>query len=67
MTLLTLLLAACLGIGLITTILVQRPKGGLLLGGSPTKWMGAAEVQPLLERMTWGFAATLLILCLAVV
>lgn len=66
MTLFVMLLTACLGIGLIISILIQDPKGGTLLGGSSTQWVSVAQVQPALERMTWGFAAALLILCLAV-
>ncbi len=69
MTLLLLILMAGIAILLITTILLQAPKSGvsIALGQGQQAFLGAAQVQPLLERLTWGFAAALLILCLVVV
>ena len=55
---------------LILVIMVQNPKGGGLsstFGGSQTahQLMGAANSTDFLEKITWGLAATLLVLCIA--
>lgn len=62
-----LVLTAFVGIGLTLTILIQNPKGSSWSAQQPQQWIGAAQAQPVLERVTWGFAAALLILCLVVV
>jgi len=66
-TLLTILVALVC-ILLIVVVLVQNPKGGGLdstFGGSGANQMfGAAKSIDLIEKITWGLAITLFVLCI---
>ena len=69
MVLLLTILIAFISVFLILVILVQNPKGGGLsssFGGSQAahQVMGAANSGDILEKITWGLASALLILCL---
>lgn len=69
-TLLTALVAL-VSLGLILIVLIQNPKGGGLnsaFGGSQTasQLLGAANTTDILERITWGLASALLVLCVAI-
>ncbi len=66
-TLLTILIGIiCLLLTLV--VLIQNPKGGGLdssFGGSGANQMfGAAKSTDLIEKITWGLAAALFILCI---
>lgn len=53
---------------LILVVLAQNPKGGGLssqFGGSTSQLMGVKRTGDLLEKLTWGFAITLVVLTLA--
>ena len=51
---------------LILTVLAQNPKGGMAANfGVSNQVMGARQTTDILEKATWGFAVTLLVLCLA--
>lgn len=70
MVLLLTILIAFISVLLILIILVQNPKGGGLsstFGGSTAanQVMGAANSTDMLEKITWGLATSLLVLCLA--
>lgn len=70
MVLLLTILIAFISVLLILIILVQNPKGGGLssaFGGSQAanQVMGAANSTDMLEKITWGLATSLLVLCLA--
>lgn len=66
-TLLTILVAL-ICILLIVVVLVQNPKGGGLdstFGGSGANQMfGAAKSTDLIEKITWGLAITLFVVCI---
>jgi len=53
---------------LIVVVLIQNPKGGGLdstFGGSGASQMfGAAKSTDLIEKITWGLAITLFVLCI---
>ena len=52
---------------LILVVLAQNPKGGGLssqFGGSTSQLMGVKRTGDLLEKLTWGFAITLVVLTL---
>ncbi len=71
MVILLTVLVALVSLGLILIVLVQNPKGGGLnsaFGGSQTasQLLGAANTTDILERITWGLASALLVLCLAI-
>ncbi len=70
MVLLLTILIAFISVLLILIILVQNPKGGGLsstFGGSQAahQIIGAKNSTDMLEKITWGLASSLLILCLA--
>lgn len=70
MVLLLTILIAFISVLLILVILIQNPKGGGVsssFGGSQTtnQLIGAANSTDMLEKVTWGLASSLLILCLA--
>lgn len=58
-----------LAVLLILVVLAQNPKGGGLssqFGGSgSTQLMGVKKTGDLLEKLTWGFAVAVLVLCVA--
>jgi preprotein translocase subunit SecG len=65
------IILALVSVGLVFIILIQNPKGGGMssaFGGaqSATQILGAANTTDILERITWGLAASLLVLCLFV-
>ncbi len=60
-------LIAIVSILLIIVVLIQNPKGGIdsTFGGSAaTEMFGAARSTDLIEKITWGLAAALFILCI---
>lgn len=65
---LLIVLVALVCILLIIVVLVQNPKGGGLdstFGGSGANQMfGAAKSTDLIEKITWGLAITLFVLCI---
>lgn len=69
MVLLLTILIAFISVLLILVILIQNPKGGGLnasFGGAAANQMvGAANSTDMLEKVTWGLASSLLLLCLA--
>lgn len=61
------ILITIIAVLLVLVVLVQNPKGGGLtgtFGGSATQIMGAAQSGNIMEKITWGLAVALLILCL---
>jgi preprotein translocase subunit SecG len=63
LTILIIIVSALLGI----VVLVQNSKGGGLSAGlsSSNQVMGVKKTSDLIEKMTWGLAITLIVLCLA--
>ncbi len=61
-------LIAFIGILLMIAVLIQNPKGGGVdstFGGAQANQMfGAAKSSDFIEKLTWGLAAALFILCL---
>lgn len=53
---------------LMAIVLIQNPKGGgidsSLGGGAANQMFGAAKSTDLVEKITWGLAASLFILCI---
>lgn len=53
---------------LMLAVLIQNPKGGGLDstfgGGGATQMFGAARSTDLIEKITWGLAAALFLLCI---
>jgi preprotein translocase subunit SecG len=53
---------------LIAVVLIQNPKGGgvdsTFGGNSANQLFGAAKSTDLIEKITWGLAASLFVLCL---
>ncbi len=53
---------------LIVVVLIQNPKGGGLDstfgGGGASQMFGAAKSTDLIEKITWGLAITLFVLCI---
>ena len=71
MVILLTVLVALVSLGLFLIVLVQNPKGGGLnsaFGGSQTasQLLGAANTTDILERITWGLASALMVLCLTI-
>ncbi|MEZ4911366.1 MAG: preprotein translocase subunit SecG [Saprospiraceae bacterium] len=66
-TILTILIAITCVL-LMAVILIQNPKGGGIdasLGGTAANQMfGAAKSTDFIEKVTWGLAATLFVLCI---
>ncbi len=53
---------------LVLTILMQNSKGGGVnqaMGGASTQLMGVQKTGDILEKLTWGFAISILALCLS--
>ncbi len=63
------ILIAIIAFLLIAAVLIQNPKGGGVdstFGGSQANQMfGAARSADLIEKMTWGLAIALFVLCVA--
>lgn len=52
---------------LVLVVLAQNSKGGgagQMMGGSSNQLLGVAQTGDLLEKLTWGFAISLISLCL---
>ena len=53
---------------LMAVVLIQNPKGGgvdsTFGGGAANQMFGAAKSTDFVEKLTWGLAATLFILCI---
>jgi preprotein translocase subunit SecG len=62
------ILIAMVGLLLMATILIQNPKGGgvdsTFGGQSANQMLGAARSTDFIEKLTWGLAAVLFILCI---
>lgn len=61
------ILIILLGILLGAVVLIQNPKGGGLsgsFGGVGQQLLGARRSSDVIEKLTWGFAAGLLLLCM---
>lgn len=66
MTLLTILISAVAFL-LIAAVLIQNPKGGgvdATFGGQANQMFGVAKSAELIEKLTWGLAAALFVLCI---
>ena len=63
-----IVLIALVSVLLIIVVLIQNPKGGgvdATFGGSATNQVfGAAKSTDFIEKLTWGLAAALFILCI---
>jgi preprotein translocase subunit SecG len=68
MTNIMTVLIAIICVLLMAIILIQNPKGGgidsTLGGGAANQMFGAAKSTDFVEKVTWGLAAALFILCL---
>lgn len=52
---------------LIASVLIQNPKGGGVdstFGGQANQMFGVAKSADMIEKITWGLAAALIILCI---
>lgn len=52
---------------LTASILIQNPKGGGIdstFGGSANQMFGAAKSADFIEKLTWGLAVALMVLCI---
>jgi preprotein translocase subunit SecG len=62
------ILIAFIGVLLMISVLIQNPKGGGVdstFGGAQANQMfGAAKSSDFIEKLTWGLAAAMLVLCL---
>ena len=62
----TLIIVVCALLGAV--VLVQNPKGGGLnasFGGVGQQLLGARRSTDIVEKLTWGFAVGLIVLCLS--
>lgn len=56
-----------IGLLLMAVVLIQNPKGGGLdstFGAGGNQMLGAAKSTDFIEKLTWGLAAALFILCI---
>lgn len=63
-TILIIIVCALLG----AVVLIQNPKGGGLsasFGGVGQQLLGARRSSDVVEKLTWGFAVALIVLCLS--
>ncbi len=62
------ILIAFIGVLLMIAVLIQNPKGGGVdstFGGAQANQMfGAAKSSDFIEKLTWGLAAAMLVLCI---
>lgn len=61
-----LVIIVCVLLGAV--VLIQNPKGGGLnatMGGVGQQLLGARRSTDVVEKLTWGFAITLIVLCLS--
>src|SRR5688572_7735573 len=61
-----LVIIVCILLGVI--VLIQNPKGGGLnasMGGVGQQLLGARRSTDVVEKLTWGFAVALIVLCLS--
>ena len=62
------ILIAFIGVLLMIAVLIQNPKGGGVdstFGGAQDNQMfGAAKSSDFIEKLTWGLAAAMLVLCI---
>ncbi len=61
------ILIAIVAFLLIAAVLIQNPKGGGVdstFGGQANQMFGVAKSADMIEKITWGLAATLIILCI---
>jgi preprotein translocase subunit SecG len=67
MFLATLILIIILAVLLILIVLVQNSKGGLsqTMGSASSQLIGVKRTTDLLEKITWGLAVSIMVLCLA--
>lgn len=67
MVLLVLIFIVIVSILLVLIVLVQNSKGGGLTANfaATTQVMGVKRTSDLLEKITWGFAISLFVLCIA--
>lgn len=62
-----IIIIVIIGVLLGAVVLIQNPKGGGLsgsFGGVGQQLLGARRSTDIIEKLTWGFAAGLLLLCL---
>ena len=50
---------------LILIVLVQDSKGGLASGNNASQIMGVKKTGDILEKLTWGFAVAIMVLCIS--
>lgn len=62
-----LVLIVVLAILLILVVLIQNSKGGLnqTMGSASSQLIGVKRTTDLLEKLTWGLAVSIMVLCLA--
>jgi preprotein translocase subunit SecG len=61
------ILIAIVAFLLIASVLIQNPKGGGVdstFGGQANQMFGVAKSADMIEKITWGLAAALIILCI---
>lgn len=61
------ILIAIVAFLLIASVLIQNPKGGGVdstFGGQANQMFGVAKSADMIEKITWGLAAVLIILCI---
>jgi preprotein translocase subunit SecG len=63
---LLIVLIAIVAVLLVLVVLAQKSKGGVSaqFGGSSTQMIGVRKTGDILERLTWGFGAALMVLSL---
>jgi preprotein translocase subunit SecG len=63
MLILIIILLILVSVLLVTVVLIQDSKGGLTSQSSATQLMGVKRTGDLMERLTWGFAGGIMLLC----
>ena len=58
-----IILLIVLAILLILVVLVQDSKGGLAPGTNANQIMGVRKTGDIMEKLTWGFAISIMVLC----
>ncbi len=62
---LIIVLLIIISVLLVIIVLVQDSKGGLTAQSSATQLMGVKRTGDLMERLTWGFAVGIMVLCIS--